>query len=46
LDVRGFRYMIYKNHKIIYLVNLEENLIEIYDVFDTRQNPIKMNRNT
>jgi hypothetical protein len=28
------------------LVKLQENLIEIYDVFDTRQNPIKMKRNT
>jgi plasmid stabilization system protein ParE len=45
-DSREFRYLVYKNYKIIYLVKLQENLIEIYDVFDTRQNPIKMKRNT
>jgi len=43
-DKREFRYLVYKNYKIIYLVSIEKNIIEIYDVFDTRQNPIKMNR--
>ena len=38
-----FRYLVYKNYKIIYWINNEENRIEIIDVFDTRQNPIKMN---
>jgi len=41
-DLRDFRYVVYKNYKIIYLVNLKENRIEIFDVFDTRQNPIKI----
>jgi len=40
--LRDFRYVVYKNYKIIYLVNLKENRIEIFDVFDTRQNPIKI----
>ncbi len=40
---QGFRYLVYKNYKIIYWVNNKKNWIEIADVFDTRQNPIKMN---
>ena len=43
-DSRDFRYLIYKSYKIIYLVNLEKNRIEVFDVFDTRQNPIKIKR--
>ena len=41
-DSREFRYLVYKNYKIIYLINLEENRIEVFDVFDTRQNPTKI----
>ena len=45
-DLRDFRYLLYNDHyKIIYWVNLEKNRIEIFDVFDTRQNPIKIKRN-
>ena len=45
-DSRDFRYLLYNNHyKIIYWVNIEENRIEIFDVFDTRQNSIKIKRN-
>ncbi|MEO8236287.1 MAG: type II toxin-antitoxin system RelE/ParE family toxin [Flavobacterium sp.] len=43
-DSREFRYLVFKSYKIIYLVNMEKNQIEIFDVFDTRQNPIKMKR--
>lgn len=39
-----FRYLIYKNYKIIYWVNLAKKRVEIIDVFDTRQNPIKIDR--
>ena len=39
-----FRYLVYKNYKIIYWINIEENRIEIFDVFDTRQNPVKMKK--
>jgi len=38
----NFRYLIYKNYKIIYWFNEKKNRIEISDVFDVRQNPIKM----
>ncbi|TXK74436.1 type II toxin-antitoxin system RelE/ParE family toxin [Mesonia sp. HuA40] len=41
---QGFRYLIYKNYKVIYWINKEVNRIEINDVFDTRQNPIKIGR--
>lgn len=40
-----FRYIITTNYKIIYRINIQENRIEINDVFDTRQNPIKLERN-
>ena len=43
-DPRGFRYLVFKNYKIIYWINAEKNRIEIFDVFDTRQNPIKIKR--
>ena len=43
-DARGFRYLPYKNYKIIYLLDPINNTVEIFDVFGTRQNPVKMNR--
>jgi len=43
-DPRELRYLVYKNYKIIYLVLLEKNRIEIVDVFDTRQNPVKLKK--
>ncbi|MFS4482322.1 type II toxin-antitoxin system RelE/ParE family toxin [Hyunsoonleella sp. 2307UL5-6] len=39
-----FRYLVYKNYKVIYWVNKKESRIEVNDVFDTRQNPIKIER--
>lgn len=39
-----FRYLLSKNYKIIYWINYEKSSIEIVDVFDVRQNPIKMNQ--
>lgn len=38
------RYLVYKNYKIIYWINLKKDSIEILDVFDTRQNPIDIKR--
>ncbi len=40
----NFRYLVHKNYKIIYRIDLSRNRIEINDVFDTRQNPVKMKR--
>lgn len=39
-----FRYFLYSNYKIIYYVNLEINLVEIVDIFDCRQEPLKIKR--
>ena len=38
-----FKYLVFKNYKIIYWINKTKNRIEIVNVFDTRQNPVKMN---
>ncbi len=40
-----FRYLVYRNYKIIYWINLSEKRIEISDVFDCHQNPKKIKRN-
>jgi len=37
-----FRYLVFKNYKIIYWINAEARRIEIINVFDTRQNPKKL----
>jgi plasmid stabilization system protein ParE len=39
-----FRYLVYKSYKIIYWLNHTKNQIEIVDIFDTRQNPQKIER--
>jgi plasmid stabilization system protein ParE len=39
-----FRYLVYSNYKIIYWVNNDRERIEITDIFDTRQNPVKIAR--
>ncbi len=39
---QNFRYLIFKNYKIIYWNNTKKNRIDITDVFDTRQNPVKL----
>lgn len=45
-DFRRFRYLVYNNHyKIIYWINVEKNRVEIFDVFDTRQSPVRLKRN-
>lgn len=39
-----YRYLLYKNYKLIYSVDQKNGFIKIADVFDTRQNPPKMKR--
>jgi toxin ParE1/3/4 len=39
-----YRYLICKSYKIIYCVDEKKHLIQISDVFDTRQNPQKIKR--
>lgn len=40
-----YRYLIYKNYKIIYSIDQENGFIKIVDIFDTRQYPEKIKRN-
>lgn len=39
-----YRYLICNNYKIIYCIDENKKLIQISDVFDTKQNPIEINR--
>jgi hypothetical protein len=41
---QNFRYLVFKNYKIIYWINNDKNWVEINDIFDTRQNPPKISR--
>jgi len=43
---QSFRYKVFKNYKIVYWVNENKSRVEIVDVFDTRQNPVKLKRLT
>lgn len=40
----NYRYLVFKNYKLIYSVDTENGFIKISDVFDTRQNPPKLKR--
>ena len=40
----NFRYLVSNNYKIIYWLNEAKYRIEIVDIFDTRQNPSKIER--
>lgn len=40
-----YRHLIYTNYKIIYTVDIANSLVKISDIFDSRQNPIKISRN-
>jgi len=37
-----YRYFLHEHYKVIYCIN--KNTIDVYDVFDTRQNPKKITR--
>lgn len=41
---QNFRCLIFSNYKIVYWINNEKQQIEVADVFDTRQNPVKIKR--
>jgi toxin ParE1/3/4 len=40
----NYLYLTCKNYKIIYSIDEEKKLVQISDVFDTRQNPVKIKR--
>ena len=39
-----YRYLVFKNYKLIYSVDIKNGFIKIADVFDTRQYPQKLKR--
>ncbi len=39
-----YRYLIFKNYKLIYSIDNLNKFIKIADIFDTRQNPVKLKR--
>tara|TARA_R110001583_G_C5422354_1_gene387978 strand:+ start:265 stop:582 length:318 start_codon:yes stop_codon:yes gene_type:complete len=39
-----YRYLVFKNYKLIYSVDNQNGFVKIADVFDTRQNPPKLKR--
>jgi len=41
-----FRYLIHKNYKIIYWINKELSRIEVVNLFDCRQNPEELIKQT
>jgi len=44
--IQEFRYMIYKNYKMIYWLNYDKNRIEIINLFDCRQDPLKISESS
>ena len=40
----GYKHLVYKNYKLVYIFDKNRNRIEIHDVFDSRQNPKKISR--
>ena len=41
---RDFRFLIIKNYKIIYWIDYKFNIINVSTIFDTRQNPDKIDK--
>ncbi len=39
-----YRYLVYTNYKIIYSIDEQNDLVKIADIFDSRQNPVKITR--
>lgn len=42
---KEYRFIVHKNYKILYSTDFENQTIQIADVFDSRQNPTKLERN-
>lgn len=40
----NYRYLICDNYKIIYSIDRKQSLLKISNVFDTRQNPVKIKK--
>jgi len=39
-----YRYLVHKNYKLIYQIDMDKKFLKIADVFDKRQNPPKLTR--
>jgi len=39
-----YRYLVYTNYKIIYSIDEQNGFVKIADIFDSRQNPVKITR--
>ncbi len=42
--IENYHYLVCGNYKIIYSIDNKRKLVKIADIFDTRQNPIKIKR--
>ncbi len=42
-SIQEYRYLVFKNYKIIYWIDEINKMILVSNIFDTRQNPIKIN---
>ena len=40
--LQDFRYLIFKNYKIIYWIDEDKQIVYVSNIFDTRQNPQKL----
>lgn len=40
--VQDFRYLVFKNYKIIYWIDGDKQIVFVSNIFDTRQNPQKL----
>ncbi len=41
--IQDFRYLVYKSYKIVYWIDKTNKMILVSNIFDTRQNPNKIN---
>ena len=44
-SLQEYRYIVSGNYKVIYRMDSKNMIVKITDVFDTRQNPVKISRN-
>lgn len=40
--IEDFRYLVFKNYKIIYWIDERKQIVYVSNLFDTRQNPLKL----
>ena len=40
--IEDFKYLVFKNYKIIYWIDERKQVVYVSNIFDTRQNPLKL----